>query len=163
MRKFMIMSVVVLILFTTGFVFLFKNFTYGGYENIKTPTKEEVRGVYKNHSLSAVWKSWKQSKPAAIKMRDAEYEKAKAKLPPDLTEKEYQKQIKLKSRFRYRMKVIFNENEFLENSCRFAVQAFIMVTVAIIVILVVSAISYKRSIVKDISFDNIGITFKNKE
>lgn len=163
MKKLMIMTIVVFALFIALFVLLFKNFTYGGYENIKTPTRNEVLGVYKNHSLSAVRESWKKSKPAAVKMREAEYEKEKAKLPPDLTEKEYEKKIKLKSRSRYRMKVILDENEFLDNSDRFTVQAFVIVTIAIIVILVVSAFSYRKNIVKDISFDNIGVTFKNKE
>lgn len=162
MRSF-ITPIIILSLLTVGFVFLFNKYTYGGKENIKTPTKEEIKDAYKNYSVSAVTKAWKESKVAAEKMRQHEFEEAKKKLPENLTEEEYNEKIELKSLTSCRYSVIFSKNEFLADTYRFPIQAVCFALIAIIIFLCFSGIFKIAHFDKDISFDNIGVNFKNEE
>ncbi|MBQ6083959.1 MAG: hypothetical protein IJK92_06365 [Bacteroidales bacterium] len=162
MKKFIITFIGIAVLLAL-FMFLFKKYTYGGAENIKTPTKEEIKGAYKNYSVSAVTTAWKESKVAAQNMRDNEFEQAKKKLPENLSEEEYIKQIDTKSLFRCRLIVIFNKNEFLEDNYRFPIQAVIYALAALIFFLCFSGIFTKAHLKKKISFDNSGVNFKNNE
>lgn len=163
MRSYIITVIIVFSLLTVGFVILFNKYTYGGKENIKTPTKKEIKDAYKNYSVSALTTAWKESKVAAQKMRDHEFEEAKKKLPENLTEEEYKEKIEVKSLFRCRFSVVFNKNEFLEDNYRFPIQAVIFALIALIFFLCFSGLFSIARFDKDISFDNIGVTFKNKE
>lgn len=129
------------------------------------PSGKDIGGVYASYLPSKIIKAWKESRIAAENMQAQELEAKKQNLPENLSEEEYQKRTKTKSRFRCRMIVIFNQTEFLDSSYRVTIALSFYFLLAIIIFAFLTRLLFVKNSTfsREMSFDNDGVIFKNKE
>ncbi len=136
--------------------------THGGIENAGKPDKEEVKSLYKSYSFKAIKNAWKSIGDVAVKLRDdaimEESKAAKDKEPDGAKEKP-----EVKSLFYYKVMAVTGNHDYMPLADRETILISVITAVLLLVFLITSGIFLKVHSVKDISFDNFGFNFKNKE
>ncbi|MCQ2317377.1 MAG: hypothetical protein MJZ90_00420 [Bacteroidales bacterium] len=137
--------------------------TYGGIENAGKPDKEEVKSLYKSYSFKAVKNSWMSIGDVAEKLRIEAIQEANKAAKDNKSNDSKKEEPEVKSLFYYKVMAVIGNHDHMPLADRETILISFISGLFVIIFLITSGIFLKVHSVKDISFDNFGFNFKNKE
>lgn len=151
-----------LVIFAIGGFWMTKC-THGGIENASKPDKEEIKSLYKSYSFKAIKNAWMSIDDVAEILRTEAIQEADKAAKDKKSGDSKKKETKVKSMFYYKFMAVVGNHDHMPSADRETILISFISALFILIFLITSGIFMKVHSVKDISFNNFGFNFKNKE
>ena len=137
--------------------------THGGIENAGKPDNEELKGLYKSYSFKAIKNAWLSIDDVAEILRTEAIQEADKAAKDNKSDDSKKEEPKVRSMFYYKVMAVIGNHDHMPLADRETILISTISAIFLLVFLITSGIFMKVHSVKDISFDNFGFNYKNKE